>query len=154
MPANEVAEEIFRSIVVGTASATGREFFPSLVRHLAIAMDARWAFLAACDDQKHANIVAFWKEDELLPNFSYDVRGTPCERVALGETCHYQDLRASFPDNEYFRTSGAGSYLGIPMTDLDGRVLGHLVVVGDRPRTTISGRSTSSASLPRERRLN
>ncbi|HEY3841249.1 MAG TPA: sigma 54-interacting transcriptional regulator [Bryobacteraceae bacterium] len=128
-----IVEETFRSIVVGTVSATGSEFFPSLVRHLAIAMNARWAFLAACDDQKHANTVAFWKEGELLPNFSYDVRGTPCERVALGENCYYQDLQAAFPDNEYLRASGAGSYLGIPMTDVDGRVLGHLVVVGPHP---------------------
>lgn len=37
-----LAEDTFRSIVVGTASATGNDFFPSLVRHLAGALRVRY----------------------------------------------------------------------------------------------------------------
>src|SRR5262249_52421113 len=38
-----LAEETFRSIVIGTASATGSDFFPSLVRRLATALRVRYA---------------------------------------------------------------------------------------------------------------
>src|SRR5689334_2931642 len=43
-----VAEELaaLRAIVEGTAHATGEEFFQTLVRHLAEAVDAHYAFVA------------------------------------------------------------------------------------------------------------
>jgi len=44
-----LAEETFRSIVIGTASATGSDFFPSLVRHMASALRVRYAFITDCD---------------------------------------------------------------------------------------------------------
>lgn len=134
MTERHVAEEMFRSIVVGTASATGADFFPSLVRHLATALSASYAFIAECDDQKHARSLAFWKDDEFQPNFSYDLAGTPCERVAKGEICyHSRDLKAAFPENQYIQAMGTESYLGIPMLDHPGHVIGHLVVVDLKP---------------------
>jgi PAS domain S-box-containing protein len=86
-----VAEEMFRSIVVGTASATGANFFPSLVRHMAIALRARYAFIAQCTGEKRSHALAFWRDGEFAPNFELQVAGTPCERVMQGETCYLRE---------------------------------------------------------------
>ena len=129
-----LAEQTFRDIVIGTAAATGSDFFPSLVRHLASALHVRYAFVTDCDDQKHAKAVAFWKGDGFGDNFEFDIGGTPCENVLHGETCHYEtNLQALFPSDEGLVRWGAESYLGIPMADHDGRVIGHIAILDDKP---------------------
>jgi formate hydrogenlyase transcriptional activator len=129
-----LAEETFRSIVVGTASATGNDFFPSLVRHLATALRARYAFITDCDDQKRAKALAFWNGDQFGEKFEFDIADTPCMKVLTGETCHYKEgLQSLFPLDTGLADWGAESYLGVPMLDREGRVIGHIAILDDKP---------------------
>jgi PAS domain S-box-containing protein len=129
-----IAEETFRSIVVGTASATGNEFFPSLARHMANALRARYAFITDCDDQKRAKALAFWKGDQPGENFEFDIADTPCEKVLHGEVCHYREgLQKLFPLDTGLVDLQAESYLGVPMLDRVGRVIGHIAILDDKP---------------------
>lgn len=129
-----LAEDTFRSIVVGTASATGNEFFPSLARHMANALRARYAFITDCDDQKRAKALAFWKGDQLGENFEFDIADTPCEKVLHGEVCHYRDgVQKLFPLDTGLVDLHAESYLGVPMLDRAGRVIGHIAILHDKP---------------------
>lgn len=129
-----LAEETFRAIVVGTASATGDDFFPSLVKHMAAALRVRYAFVTACDDGKHAKALAFWEGDHFGETFEFDVDGTPCLKVVQGEICHYQDgLVQLFPADKPLADLGARSYLGVPMLDQGGRVIGHIAIIDDKP---------------------
>jgi formate hydrogenlyase transcriptional activator len=129
-----IAEDTFRSIVVGTASATGNEFFPSLARHMAKALRARYAFITDCDDQKRAKALAFWKGDQLGENFEFDIADTPCEKVLHGEVCHYREgLQKLFPLDTGLVDLQAESYLGVPMLDRAGRVIGHIAILHDKP---------------------
>jgi PAS domain S-box-containing protein len=129
-----LAEETFRSIVVGTASATGNDFFPSLVRHLATALRVRYAFITDCDDQKRAKALAFWNGDQFGEKFEFDIADTPCMKVLHGETCHYKEgLQSLFPLDTGLADWGAESYLGVPMLDREGRVIGHIAILDDKP---------------------
>ena len=129
-----LAEEMFRSIVIGTASSTGSDFFPSLVRHMAAALQVRYAFITECDDQRRARALAFWNGDGFGENFEFDIEGTPCMKVLDGEVCHYEDnLQSLFPLDTGLARWGAQSYLGVPMMDVDGRVLGHIAILDDKP---------------------
>ena len=129
-----LAEETFRSIVVGTASATGNDFFPSLVRHLATALRVRYAFITDCDDQKRAKALAFWNGDQFGDKFEFDIADTPCMKVLNGETCHYKEgLQSLFPLDKGLADWGAESYLGVPMLDREGRVIGHIAILDDKP---------------------
>jgi formate hydrogenlyase transcriptional activator len=128
------AEETFRAIVVGTASSTGSDFFPSLVKHMASALQVRYAFITECDDGKHAKALAFWKGDTFGENFEFDVAGTPCMKVVNGEVCHYREgLVQLFPLDTPLADLGAESYLGVPMLDRSGRVIGHIAIIDDKP---------------------
>jgi len=128
------AEETFRAIVVGTASSTGSDFFPSLVRHMATALGVRYAFITECDDGQHAKALAFWKGDGFGANFDFDVAGTPCMKVVNGEICHYREnLVQLFPLDTPLADLGAESYLGVPMLDRSGRVIGHIAIIDDKP---------------------
>ncbi len=129
-----IAEETFRSIVVGTASTTGNDFFPSLVRHLATALGVRYAFITDCDDQKHAKALAFWNGDQFGEKFEFNIADTPCMKVLNGETCHYKEgIQGLFPLDTGLVEWEAESYLGVPMLDREGRVIGHIAILDDKP---------------------
>jgi len=129
-----LGEDTFRSIVVGTASATGNDFFPSLVRHLAGALRVRYAFITDCDDHQRAKALAFWKGDQFGDKFEFNIANTPCMRVLNGEVCHYQEgLQDLFPLDKALANWEAVSYLGVPMLDLAGRVMGHIAILDDKP---------------------
>jgi formate hydrogenlyase transcriptional activator len=109
-------------------------FFPSLVKHMAAALRVRYAFVAACADGKHAKALAFWEGDRFGETFEFDVEGTPCLKVVQGEVCHYQDgVVQLFPADKPLADLGARSYLGVPMLDQDGRVIGYIAIIDDKP---------------------
>jgi len=130
------AEEALRAVVEGTASATGADFFPSLVRHLAAALGIRYAFVAECLEEAGRGVrtLAFWQGEGFGDNFEYDVAGTPCRQVLGGEPAAYcEDLQARFPDDRALVELRAESYLGVPIADSAGAVIGHLAILDDRP---------------------
>jgi formate hydrogenlyase transcriptional activator len=130
------AEEMLREVTEGTASATGSDFFASLVRHLASAVEVRYAFVTECRDptRTRARTLAFWKGDRPGDNFQYDVSETPCKGVLEGELCHYaDDLQRLFPKDLDLVEMGARSYLGVPLFDASRQVIGHLAVLDDEP---------------------
>ena len=74
-----------RDIVEGTARGTGEEFFRSLVRRLASAIDVPYAVVAEfADVRTRVRTVAFWARDRIVDNIEYDLPGTPCDAVARG----------------------------------------------------------------------
>ena len=51
-----------------------------------------------------------------------------------GGLCHHpQEVREQFPGDRLLVDLGIESYLGVPLLDGDGRVLGHLAVFDERP---------------------
>jgi formate hydrogenlyase transcriptional activator len=128
------AEDMLRTITEGTAAVTGSEFFNSLVHHLATGLGVRYAFVAECRDKKHARSVAFWNDGGLGENFEYDVAGTPCRNVLEGRTCFYpSSLQALFPEDVGLVAWEAQSYLGVPLLGFSRQIIGHLVILNDRP---------------------
>src|SRR3954467_12971644 len=83
--------QLLSALTEGTATATGEEFFRSLVQHSATALSTRFCFVAECLPERRARSLAWWKDGNLGENFDYDLPGTPCLHVAEGRTCHYPD---------------------------------------------------------------
>jgi len=127
-------DERFKSIVIGTASTTGKDFFPTLVRHMASALGTRYAFISDCADQKLAKVLAVWTGDRFGDLFEFDIADTPCMKVLNGEVCHYKEnLQSLFPLDTGLADWGAQSYLGVPMLDSENRVIGHIAILDDKP---------------------
>jgi formate hydrogenlyase transcriptional activator len=131
--ADEIAA--LRAIVEGTARSTGAVFFESLVKHLAAAVGVSYAFIAEFAEVKtRVRTIACWGPDGLRPNVEYDLIGTPCEDVVRGGLCHYPSgVKEMFPLDQDLVDMGIESYLGVPLLDGEGNVLGHLAVFHDRP---------------------
>src|SRR6516225_2558217 len=99
----EVSEELtaLRAIVEGTAAHTGEAYFESLVRHLATAVETRYAFVAEFAGGTRTRTLAFWFRDRITDNVEWDVMGTPCEDVVRGNVCHHPSgVKLKFPDDK------------------------------------------------------
>src|SRR5262249_21847015 len=64
----------------------------------------------------------------------WTLAGTPCEDVVHGKLCHHPvGVRQSFPNDRALVDWGIESYLGVPLCDPEGKVLGHVAVFDERP---------------------
>ena len=127
---------ILRHIMEGTATATGEHFFRALVEHLASAVQTHSAWVTEyipATRQLHA--LAFWSHGHVAEDFYLDIDGTPCEKVIeTTDIIHYPDnVLRLYPHNSAFKEFQARSYLGVPLLDDAGRILGNLAVFDTRP---------------------
>jgi signal transduction histidine kinase len=133
----EKSEQILRSIVEGTVSVTGADFFRSLVRSLAQALGVRYAFISECMNAPPSRVrsFAFWVGKEFGEEFEYNLRGTPCELVIESNSyrCFPTQIQTLFPEEkDEFEAMEAQSYAGIPLLTSTGDLLGHLAVLDDK----------------------
>jgi PAS domain S-box-containing protein len=126
---------ILRAIVEGTAGSSGAEFFQALVRHLASAMGVPFAAISEfAGVNTRVRTLAFWARGQIQDNFEYDLAGTPCADVMRGQLCHHPaGVKDRFPKAGPLVNLGVESYLGMPLIDGAGNVLGLLAVFDQRP---------------------
>ncbi|HEY8942840.1 MAG TPA: sigma 54-interacting transcriptional regulator [Polyangiaceae bacterium] len=126
----DLSTHVLRVLAEGTAAATGDDFFRSLAKHAALALDARYAFVAESVSAMESRSLAYWEGSGFGEGFSYRFPGTPCQRVAQGFVCATEvGLQESFPEDSWLQQIGAVSYVGVPMRSAGGEVLGHLAVL-------------------------
>jgi PAS domain S-box-containing protein len=125
-----------RTIFEGTATETGEGFFKALVKNLAEALNTYGAWVTEYfPESRRLKALAFWAGDQWLDGWEMVVDGTPCEQV-IEQRCliHIPDnLLNIYWDDPDVKAVGAASYMGVPLLDLDGKILGHLAVLDKRP---------------------
>jgi hypothetical protein len=76
--------------------------------------------------------LAHWKNQTAMPLNEFDLEGTPCEGV-IGSG---QELYCSRGVGERWprdKPLGWEGYIGIACRDRDGRVIGHIAIIDDKP---------------------
>ena len=127
---------IIRRILEGTATQTGDKFFDALVVNLAAALDTYGAWVTEYLPQTNQlRAIALWMGGKMTHDFTYDVAGTACETVLTAKNLiHLPDnIITLYPDDDHARDLGAVSYLGIPLMDEGGNIMGHLSVLDRQP---------------------
>jgi PAS domain S-box-containing protein len=125
-----------RIILEGTATETGERFFEALVVNLSKALNTSCAWVTEyLEESRRLRALAFWAYGEFIHEFEVNIDGTPCEDVIDNtQLIHYPDnILELFPNNPNLKQLGAVSYIGVPLMDLDGKVLGHLAVLDNQP---------------------
>jgi formate hydrogenlyase transcriptional activator len=133
--ANQDDLDILRAIVEGTAGSTGEEFFQDLVRHLTSAIGVPFAAISEfAGVNTRVRTLAVWAHGQIQGNFEYDLTGTPCEDVMRGRLCHHAaGVKDRFPLAKPLVQLSVESYLGTPLLDRDGNVLGLLAIFDTNP---------------------
>jgi len=124
-----------RSIMEGTAASVGNNFFKALVENLAGALNTYSAWISELlDDQRQLRTLAIWRGGAIMENIRFDIAGTPCETVVKSTTLvHHPDNVINFyPRNTTLRHFKAVSYIGAPLLDGQGTILGNLAVLDRR----------------------
>ncbi|HYV55910.1 MAG TPA: sigma 54-interacting transcriptional regulator [Candidatus Nitrosopolaris sp.] len=129
--------EVLRRLVEGTVRSTGEEFFQSLVRNLSLAIGTAYCFVAEfAGVETRVHTLAFWGKGRFLDNVEFELAGTPCEDVVRVGLCHHPfGVQQKFPRDVPLQEMAVESYLGVPLQDGNGRVLGHLAVLDTRVMT-------------------
>lgn len=130
---------ILRTVVAKTAAAMGGEFFRALVTSLASALGVRCTFVGEVLENRpgHVRTLALWMGGALRENFDYALAGTPCEHIVTGRRMLVfpRGIRQQFPDDRFLADSGLESYMGFPLFDERGEVMGLVGVIHDAPMT-------------------
>jgi PAS domain S-box-containing protein len=130
------AEEAFRRVMEATAQLAGGDYIRALTRHIAEAVQVRAALIVEYlgNPPVRGRALALWNGAGYEDDFEFDLHGTPCETVALGQVvCVSDKVQEAFPLDKDLVKLGAISYLGMPMFDSSGSRVGHVAVMDDRP---------------------
>jgi signal transduction histidine kinase len=108
-----------------------------LVRHVALAFDARFAFVAEATDPngEHVRVVSGWYDGDWMDEpFEYGTRGKPCALVVERAVVAFPEaLTTRFPEAQPAIDMGLESYLAVCLRAADGTHLGHVAVMDARP---------------------
>ena len=134
-------EDAIKSIASAVSSASGDDFYQELVTSIAEMFDADYAFIGLLDekDDMQVNTYVVYAHGKIIPNISYNLKGTPCINVIGKNACAYpEQVQQLFPDDKLLIDMGVDSYIGIPLTAADGKALGLVVVLDGQPMNNYS----------------
>ena len=143
VPGDVQSRDLLRTVAEGTAGAVGDEFLRCLVRHVALAFDAKFAFVAEADDPsgQHVRVLSGWFDGDWLDEpFEYDTRGKPCALVVERSVVAFPEaLTERFPEARPAIEMALDSYLALCLQAADGTHLGHLGVMDSGPMIAEDG---------------
>jgi signal transduction histidine kinase len=125
----------FRSIIEGTSTSTGEEFFRSLVKSLTSALEADFALVGEVKpDLRSVHTLAACLDGRVIENMDYPLEGTPCENVLNVTGCYYPSgIQAMYPKDAMLARFKMESYLGTPLVNEEGRPIGLIAVTHRKP---------------------
>lgn len=125
-----------KQIVETTSEFTGKEFFKALVKHLAEILDVYGVWVTEYwAEQNKLNSLAFWLNGKYIDKYEYFVANTPCEPVLGDSDIHHipKNVIDIYPQDPDLKPLYAVSYMGISLRDFDGKILGHLALLDNKP---------------------
>lgn len=128
-------ELLLQKLIEGVSNTRGHDFFQRIVQLLNMVIGADYTFIARLDEKNYsANTIALVAKGKLVDNISYSLEHTPCANVSDDSFCCYpKDVCAAYPKDELLVQMGVEGYLGTPLHDLTGRVIGIIVALYQQP---------------------
>ncbi|MBU2444792.1 MAG: PAS domain S-box protein [Bacteroidetes bacterium] len=109
---------VFHGLASEVAAKTGQDFFNSLVIHLTKTLDVDIAFIGkiSAENEQQINTIAECQDDQIVSNFNYDLKDTPCLNVVGNKFCYYpENVQSLFSKDELLKELSAESYAGAPL---------------------------------------
>ncbi len=129
-------EAAFHSIVEGTSSQLGDDFFRSLVSNLASALPVSKAYVSEMisQDSSECSILAGWEEGEFVNDKMFNIKNTPFEEVLAGMVSFNSDLNpGKINGHSFLGQENIKSYAAVPCFDSHFKIIGHLSIMDEKP---------------------
>jgi PAS domain S-box-containing protein len=134
--ARRLYEEGLRVVAETVSAASGDACLRALVRALGTVLEMEFAFIGELvdEDRQEVQTIALWGDGGFLPPMRYELANTPCDEVVRRRLCCYPDgVCETFPEDGWLRDRRLRSYVGSPLCDADGNVIGLISVIGRKP---------------------
>lgn len=123
-----------RAVVEGTAAGVGREFFRSLVCHVAEAIGVPYAAVCEFDTPPDGRVLAFWERDHVTEDLAFQFTTSPAAGVLSGDLVHFpRGVLRKFPRATFLLERDIDGYMAVPVQAADGTVLGLISAFDRRP---------------------
>ena len=128
-------EKILRNIIEGVSNNHGSAFFETICLKLHESIGADFTFIARLDiDAYVSRTIALVAGGELVDNMEYSLEHTPCADVADDSVCLYpENIIPLFPQDQLLIDMGIEGYVGTPLHDSVGNVMGLTVALYKQP---------------------
>lgn len=124
-------------VTQGVSARVGSDFFTALVQHLTktLGVDYTYIGLVSGKEQESIQTIAVCAKGQIIDNFDYWLRDTPCREVLQKrELCCYPNrVQERFPNAPLLEPLSIESYVAIPFFDATGTPLGLLGVMDTKP---------------------
>ncbi len=133
---HRVVESTLTAIASFVSQHQGEGCFDALVRFAAETFGVDYVHVALLElDPRRVRVTAAWLDGQRVdPGYVYTLAGTPCENVLQQvRKCYGDQVRALFPDDQDLVALRAEAYIGEPIIDGEGKVVGLIVLVSRRP---------------------
>jgi signal transduction histidine kinase len=118
-------------IIKGVSNTYGENFFNAITLQLDKVIKSDYTFIARLNKSKHTSkTVALVGRGKLVDNFEYALKDTPCNDVADDSVCIYPNkVINTFPKDQLLIDMNIEGYLGTPLYDSNGEVMGLMVAL-------------------------
>lgn len=106
-----------KTVLTAISSGSSHDIIKNTLLGLEAAIGSDYLFVAKIDElSETASSEVVIKSQQLIDNFSYHLKGTPCELVAGGRVCIYTgNVQPLFPQDTLLQDMQIESYAGIPL---------------------------------------
>ncbi len=134
------AEEMLQTLAETTAGTIGQDFFDRIVFRLCEWLDVDCAIIGQIVEDNRVKALSMQLDGKIIPDYAYDLAGTPCENVAEEGYCTYPEgVSQLFPEDENLVELKAEGYIGVPLRDKNGKPIGILCAIS-RQKLTLPSR--------------
>ena len=128
-------EHVLKSIIEGISNNYGKAFFETIALKLHEAVEADFTFITRIDDKDHmSRTIVLVEAGKVIGNIEYGLKDTPCAEVSSDNMCLYpRDICKYFPYDQLLVDMGIEGYVGTPLNDSNGRLIGLAVALYKEP---------------------
>ncbi|PKI16356.1 GAF domain-containing sensor histidine kinase [Colwellia sp. 12G3] len=126
-----------KEIVEAVSNSYGDEFFTKLTLALHKVINADYTFIARINAQEFScKTEVLVAKGEIVENFEYSLKNTPCANVADNGVCFYlKDVCSFYPEDQLLLDMKIQAYIGTPLVDSKHQVIGLIVALYETEQT-------------------
>lgn len=131
---NQLKDLLIKSITE-EFTESNRSIFSAIVLKISDLLNVKYALIGIADESlEKITTRAICHNHEIQENFTYDVEGMPCgEVLTQGSFCLSDENSLKEKINKSAFGPDIESYLGIGLTDAQGKIIGHFCLIDNKP---------------------
>ncbi len=133
-------EKAITNLSKSLLSETGEGFLNKFVLQINDLLKSDITFIGLIDEsQENIQSISACNKNQIIQNFEYPIANSPSAKVINKEICTFpSNLSDFFPNNKLIKKLKAEGYIGVPLINTQGKVLGLVAAIFNKPIPELS----------------